>query len=360
MKAVDDFLQEHIKENNSPSVNYLLFNKEKIIHRFSSGFADMEKQKGISEHTTYNAFSVTKTFTAVAILQLAEKKLLHIDDAVKKYLPGFPYSPEITIRQLLAHSAGIPNPIPLGWIHPAKEHAAFDRNVFFSNLFAKNSKVKFKPNEKFSYSNLGYVLLGQLIEKVSGTTYENYIHDHILAPLHLQPHELGFTISRQEEHAKGYHKRFSFSNLLLALLIDKPKYMNKGRGRWQSFKDYYINGVSYGGLIGTANALATYVQELLKPGCALLSDEYKELLFRENHTSDGKATGMCLSWFCGQLKGAIYFAHAGGGGGYYCEIRIYPALGLGSVIMFNRTGMTDARFLDRTDNYFIHEQKGGQ
>jgi hypothetical protein len=62
---------------------------------------------------------------------------------------------------------------------------------------------------------------------------------------------------------------------------------------------------------------------------------------------------MCLSWFTGNLKGNTYFAHAGGGGGYYCEIRIYPGLRLGSVIVFNRTGMTDERFLDKIDANYI-------
>ncbi len=64
---------------------------------------------------------------------------------------------------------------------------------------------------------------------------------------------------------------------------------------------------------------------------------------------------MCLSWFKGELNGHTYFAHAGGGL-YYCEIRLYPELGKGSVIMFNRSGMTDARFLDKTDKHFIDHQ----
>ena len=84
------------------------------------------------------------------------------------------------------------------------------------------------------------------------------------------------------------------------------------------------------------------------------------MLFKENHTSNNKATGMCLSWFSGQLNGETYFAHAGGGGGYYCEIRIYPDTGIGSVIMFNRTGMSDERFLDKTDKYFINEKKASR
>jgi len=62
---------------------------------------------------------------------------------------------------------------------------------------------------------------------------------------------------------------------------------------------------------------------------------------------------MCLSWFCGKLNGKQFFAHAGGGGGYYCEIRQYPDIGKGSVIMFNPTGFRDEHFLNSIDQYFI-------
>ncbi len=62
---------------------------------------------------------------------------------------------------------------------------------------------------------------------------------------------------------------------------------------------------------------------------------------------------MCLSWFTGKLNGIQYYTHAGGGGGFYCEIRIYPDPGVGSVVMFNRTGMRDERFLDKLDIHFL-------
>ncbi len=102
-------------------------------------------------------------------------------------------------------------------------------------------------------------------------------------------------------------------------------------------------------MIGNIGSFVKYIQELLRPNCKLIKDEYKEQLFMENFTNQGKATGMCLSWFKGSLCGNKYFCHAGGGGGYYCEIRIYPKKGIGSVIMFNRTGMSDERFLDKLD-----------
>jgi hypothetical protein len=164
---------------------------------------------------------------------------------------------------------------------------------------------------------------------------------------------LDFKIDEIGQHAKGYQKKYSISNLFLGLFLDRSKFVEITEGKWISFRENYVNGAAYGGLIGTSKAFASYLQELLKPNCSLISDEFKKMLFTENYTNSGKATGMCLSWFKGELNGTRYFTHAGGGGGYYCELRIYPDLGIGSVLMFNRTGIRNERFLDKTDCNFI-------
>ena len=102
--------------------------------------------------------------------------------------------------------------------------------------------------------------------------------------------------------------------------------MGETEGKWRSFKTFYVNGTPYGGLIGKPAAFVKYIQELLNDKSAFISEEYKAMLFLENKNNQGKNTGMCLSWFSGELNGNKYFAHAGGGGGYYCEIRIYPEI----------------------------------
>ena len=349
-------LIEEVKKNRTPSVQYAIFDTERIIRRYTYGYADFENKKEATENTTYNAYSVTKTFTALAILQLAEQNKLRLDGALREYLPDIPYGPEITVKQVLSHSAGIPNPIPLNWIHLKNDHKTFDRNKFFMDIINKNNKVRSNPNEKFAYSNLGYVILGQLIEKISGVTYEDYIQDNIIKKLRIPVNDIGFEINDTTRHATGYHKKISFSNLLLGFLIDKSKYMSGTGNKWTSFKSFYVNGTSYGGLIGAPDAFIRYIRELLTPDNNLITKDSWNNLFTENFTAGNKPTGMCLSWFKGQLKGNVYFTHAGGGGGYYCEIRIYPDLGLGSVIFFNRTGMTDERFLDKVDKLYFENR----
>lgn len=353
--GADRILNCLVKKNKTPSVQYLIFNKDGIIHYFKSGDADISKHQKVDERTTYNAFSVTKTFTAVAVLQLAEKNIINLNDPVKKYLSDFPYDKLITIKQLLSHTSGIPNPIPLRWINLSGEYNCFDRNSFFNAIFERNNKLNTEPGKKYAYSNLGYVILGQLIERVTSSIYEQYITENILNKLNLKPEESSFIISDSAIHAIGYQKWASFSNLILGFLIEKSKYMTHREGKWKAFRNYYVNGPSYGGLIATPTSFVKYIQDLLSSNSALLAAESKRILFTETLTNNGKGAGICLAWFKGQLNGKQYFAHAGGGGGYYCEIRIYPDSGIGSVIMFNRTGMTDERFLDKVDKYYFKE-----
>lgn len=353
MSTIDNTLAKLVQDGKTPSVHYTFFNQDRILHTFKAGFVDVQHQQAVSDDTLYNAYSATKTFTALSILQLAEQGKIDLDQAASNYLPDFPYPKGITVRQLMTHSAGIVNPIPLSWIHLETEHSSFDGNNFFRQIMRKHPKVKSKPNEKFAYTNLGYILLGSLIERVSGMPYEDYVRENILRRLNLKREEIDFTVADSTRRAKGYHQKNSFSYLLLGLFLDVKKYMDKTEGKWKPFKPFYINGAAYGGLVGTPNAFVQYVQALLKPDSVLISDAYKKMLFTENQLNKHQPSGMALSWFCDHLNGTKYCAHAGGGGGYYCEIRIYPEKGLGSVVMFNRTGMTNEKYLDKLDQYFI-------
>lgn len=353
MTKAEQILNTEIKYGKSPSFQYFFFDQHKTIESFQQGFADIGGQKKVDANTTYHVLSVTKTFTAIATLQLVERGLLELEKPVIHYLPLFQYGPEITVTQLLNHTSGIPNPIPLAWVHLESENQSFDRNAYFHQIFQKNKKVKSKPNEKLAYSNLNYVILGHLIEEVSGKTFEDYIIENIVRKLPICQDDLAFSISNTDEHAKGYHKNMSFSNLILGLFINKSKFMGKNEGKWKPFKNYYVNGAPYGGLIGKPGAFVSYVQELMNENSSLISEKYKTMMFHENQNNKGKNTGMCLGWFSGELNGVKYYAHAGGGGGYYCEIRIYPRINRGSVIFFNRTGMSDERYLDKIDRFYI-------
>lgn len=351
MKNINAFLQNEIETNNTPSVQYSFFTTDSTIFSYSNGSADILNDKNVNSTTRYNLYSVTKTFTALAILQLAEQGKLSLNESASAYLPSFPYSTDITVLQLLNHTSGVPNPMPLNWIHLPDDHSKFDRNTFFSVIFHQHHELRYEPGSRFSYSNLGYILLGQIVENISGQTFEGYVNENIIHRAGISPDDLSFRLDTQAQ-AKGYQKRWTITNAVLGCFIDKHKFMSSAEGTWKPFRFFYNNGAPYGGMFGTIAGLQQYAQVLLTSDSVLIGEEYKQILFTEA-IAGNKPTGMSLSWFKGEIKGHTYYTHAGGGGGYYVELRVYPALGVGSVIMFNRTGLHDERMLDKADSYFI-------
>lgn len=355
MKNINSFLKDLVDSRQTPSIQYAFFDTDSVIFEMKYGLKKVMRKEQVDDTTMYHLYSVTKTFTALAALQLAQSGRVELSKPIKFYLPEFPYPEAITIQQLLNHTAGIPNPLPLKWIHLRDEHNGFIRDNFFADVFKANPKLNFNPGTDFKYSNLGYVFLGQLVERVSGTSFESYVSENIIKPSGASSSELNFEID-PTTHAIGYHKWWSISNAVFGFLIDKEKYMEKKEGRWKPFKYFYNNGTAYGGMFGTASGLIKYAQALLPDNSILINDNYKNMLFTETSINE-KKTGMSFSWFTGSLKGNRYFCHAGGGGGYYVELRVYPELGVGSVIMFNRSGMKDERLLDKADAFFITENK---
>lgn len=346
--GVTGLLQAELAEGRTPSVQYRHFDANQVLVTYGAGVADVRTGEPVTPRTTYHGFSITKTVTAVAILRLAELGLLGLDDPVVRWLPDAGYPGDITVRHLLTHSAGLANPLPLRWIHLATEHEAFDGDAFFAPVLTRHARAKHPPNQRFAYSNLGYVLLGRIVEEVTGERFEDHVATQILTPLGVTAGELGFTMDLAR-HAAGHQRSRSVGSMALRVLLDTEKYLEPAPGRWQVFRPLYVNGAAYGGIMGSADGFVRFAQALMDPGRGLLSEESLQVLFTENVLADGRASGMSMAWFTGELDGHRYRAHAGGGGGYYAELRIYPDLGRGSVLLFNRTGMRDMRWLDRVD-----------
>ena len=152
------------------------------------GLADLSTQTPAAPDTVYLWFSMTKIATATAVLQLMERRLVSLDDPVVRHYPPFatlrPSSSaeQVTIRHLLSHSSGLANPIPVKWVRLAGEPAP-ESGVFLRALLARYAHLKFPPDTKASYSNLGFLVLGEVIKSVSGQPYEEYVRRSILTPL---------------------------------------------------------------------------------------------------------------------------------------------------------------------------------
>jgi CubicO group peptidase (beta-lactamase class C family) len=337
-----------------PGLQYIVVDAEGILFEFADGFADIQNQKTMTLDTTLCVLN-DQTYTAIAILQLAEQGKIRLEDPIDLHLPNHLYGGHgITIRHLLAHTAGLPNPIPLRWVHLAEQSAAFDEDAALAQVAAENPRLSFEPGRKYAYSNIGYWLLGKIVERVSGQSYTDYVRTNIIQPLGLSSQEMDFVIPDPARHAKGYLAKYSLMNLMKGLVTDS-KFWGGYEGNWLRLRSHHLNGPAFGGLVGTARSFARLLQDQLRTKSVLLSPETKRLLETQQTDGRGKKIPMTLGWHVGDLNGTVYFFKEGGGGGFHSEMRLYPAKGIASVTMVNSTVFNSTKFLNRVDRKFLGE-----
>jgi CubicO group peptidase (beta-lactamase class C family) len=344
-------LLNELSTSNGPGLQYIVVDKGSIIFEHSTGLSDVEQKKPLRLSQTMAAFSMTKTLTAIAVLQLIEHKKINIDDPVLEYFKH-PYNAEITIRQLLNHTSGIPNPIPLKWVHLAENHDIFDEQKALTQVLKENPYSDSLPGTEYKYSNIGYWLLGKVIEKASGKKYVDYVTENIFVLLGLTSDEIGFLIKSMNNHAKGYVKKWSFMNLIGRFLIDGSVFGND-EGGWIHTKNVYLNGPSFGGTVGSARAFSRILQDLLSEKSELLGASVKQMLYSQQKVESGKKIDMTLGWHIGQLNNLTYYYKEGGGAGFSSEMRIYSESGLASVLMTNRTSFNFKKNMSKLDKNFV-------
>jgi CubicO group peptidase (beta-lactamase class C family) len=176
-----DALLSKINKRNDFHGSLLVAKKGKIIYNNQVGTSDFRKKEPLNEHSVFQLASVSKQFTAAAIMILHEKKLLKLTDTVNIFFPKFPYE-NVTIKNLLNHTAGLPKYF---WLaeHKWKKQQAPTNSEMMSLL--EDSKVQrfFKPGRNFDYSNTGYLVLASIIEKVSGVSFQDFVKQNIFEPL---------------------------------------------------------------------------------------------------------------------------------------------------------------------------------
>lgn len=181
--AIDSVVEKICKSGNFSGV-VLVGQKDCVLYERACGYANIVKKTPNTDTTAFQLASVSKQFTAVAILQLYERGKLRLTDSVAKYLPGFPY-PDITIHQLLVHRSGLPN------YHYLCDRKKMLSDPYFSNqqitaeLIEANAGRYFLPNRRFQYSNTGYAVLAAVVEAVSGLKFEVYLQRNIFDPLQM-------------------------------------------------------------------------------------------------------------------------------------------------------------------------------
>jgi CubicO group peptidase (beta-lactamase class C family) len=324
---------------------------EAVIAR-GYGYRDLEQGTSASAETVYLYCSMTKLFTATALMQLRERGLVDLNRPLRAYLPDFPlHHPsgrEITVRHLLSHSSGIANPIPISWVHLAEEPAV-NLDDFTGRLLTRYHRLRFEPGSCYAYSNLGYLVLGQVIERLSGESYTDYVQQHILEVLDMRRTGFSYGDIQDQDVATGYVRTWSMMGILGRFLVDR-RIFGASRNGYTAFHRFLIDGAPYGGLLGPVADLGNFMQAYLSGGtfngrhllepssiAEMLTPQHDlrgtPLLTREHGTSQR----IGLGWHLDGSDETRSCYHLGGGAGYRSEVRIYPHLGYGICVLGNET-----------------------
>lgn len=309
------------------------------------GIADAATSRPMERATQQMAYSISKAITAIATLRLADSGALLLDRPLSHYFSAHPYGDSVSLRQLLAHTAGVPSPAPLSWFFVEGEPLSREQRLH--DLLRASPALRSPSGARYRYSNLGYWLLEEAIQKAAEMDFAEYIKTQIFDPLGVVD-AVGFEPAAASDLAVGHTPRYRAMGLLLRALTSN-RYWIEPAGRWNRAARVVPFGRAYGGLFCSAAVLAPVLADLLRPQSRLLSSAARDALFAEQHTTSGRPTGSTLGWVCGKLGSARYVGKQGGGLGFHGNVRIYRDLGVATVLLGNVTEVSAGRIDRRSD-----------
>jgi CubicO group peptidase (beta-lactamase class C family) len=215
------------------SGSVLIARKGEILLKRGYGMADYEHGIPNTPRTKFRIASLTKSFTALAILQLQEQGLLHINDSLSKFFPDYPRGDAITLHHLLSHTSGIPN----FTVATDEKARTMPHNLEMTIKKFKDLPLEFSPGEKFEYCNAGYYLLGSIIEKVTGKDYATVIKHNIFVPLGMT--DSGYDYNHLIIKNRAYGYRLEKGKLINAEYIHMANVHASG-GLYSTIEDMYL------------------------------------------------------------------------------------------------------------------------
>ena len=299
-KLFDEYLNQYLQIKNVPSISAGLLEKGEIKWFNGLGKADLENDVPISISSLYRIASISKPITAVAVLQLWERGLISLDSDVRTYIPTFPEKKfKFTVRQLLNHTSGIRN-YKAGEFDSKKYYASTDEAL---KLFSYDSLI-FEPGTKYEYTTLGYTLLAAIVEKVSKTSFENYLINNVFLPAGMK----STIIDKQREiilhRVKGYEKNAERK------IVNAP------------LADLSVK-LAGGGLLSTVNDLLLFSKALFEN--KLIKQPTLDMMWLRSKLKNGKeinyGLGFSLSFQNDSLK---FVSHNGAGTGFSSMLLIDP------------------------------------
>lgn len=319
-QKIDSMIRQTVNDPNGPGGVFLVARHGQIIYQQAFGKSNLELDVPISTQHVFQIGSMTKQFTAIAILILEEKGKLKVTDFISRYVPDYPGGDKISIHHLLTHTSGIKDFTKMATLRDIAQKEMTPKMMVD---FFKNEKVDFAPGEKFEYNNSGYVLLGYIIETVSGQTYEEFIRQHIFDKAGMVNSYYASDRKIIPARAYGYQKK-------------ETGYVNK---TIISFSVPYASGA----LMSTAADMLRWQTALSKN--TLLSEPYLKKAFTSYSVNSGEKFTYGYGWHIKELNGVRSREHGGSVFGFksmgvYIPSEDIYVLGLTNCDCFSPTQLT--------------------
>jgi D-alanyl-D-alanine carboxypeptidase len=350
ISELEDYMNKVVESGNPPGMSLAVIKNDSIIYEKGFGWADQPRNIHASPVSVYHWWSCTKITTAIAIFQLQEKRKLSLNDPIVQYLPYFKVkypsdtNKVITIQHLLTHTSGLSDPSGftfIRWIHHEGDPPV-NQTELVKKVLPDYSKLKFEPGGHVEYSNLGYMVLGALIEKVSGMTYEEYIRQNILQPLEMNRTDFLYTKAMEPDEAVGTHP---ICNIMTpVLLILDGSYIRQWSNGHLWMERVYTDQTPSTALIGpvedAAKLVIAYMNGGIYQGRQILTQEsirkmtYEgQVKVKQEDSLNYHKQGIC--WQIYGKSGRWVLTHDGGGPGFSTKIQLYPDEKLGLILFTN-------------------------
>ena len=336
--VIDRLYKEHAVKNHFPGFVYGIVADGQLVYTGSTGFANVQTKTPATMSSAFRIASMSKSFTALAILKLRDEGKLKLDDAASDYIPEMKKikyltsdAPVITIRNLLSHAAGFPEDNPWG----DRQLADTDKKLLDLIQQVSFSTV---PGVSYEYSNLGFALLGKIIAIVTGTSYQQYIAENIWKPLGMNHTYWEYTKVPADKLAHGYRRvnnewkeeallhdgSFGAMGGVMTTIEDFSKYMALHLSAWPPRNE-------------KENAVIkrSSLREMQMPhNFSGLNTRFAYASGRNCATSSAYAYGLRWSIDC---ENKIFVGHSGGLPGFGSNWTIMPGYGIGVVCFANLT-----------------------
>jgi CubicO group peptidase (beta-lactamase class C family) len=304
--------------SNMPGAAIAVVKGSQIIFRKGYGVCDLESANRITTTTNFNICSLTKQFTAYAILKLEYEKKLSLDDKIEKYFPDFNprVASAITIRQLLSHSSGLIDHY---------DYADRKSGIQFSDADALNAiksvdSVYFPAGRGYRYSNTAFCLLSQIIEKVSGSSYPQYIRENIFKPLGMDNSDVIHPDMKIPDRAAGYQNE------------------NNHFARSDARENFFFSTMGDGGIYTSVDEYLKWIMAIMN-NSVLNPELISDARSPHNLIDSAKNLSYGYGWFVkGSGKNKTVF-HTGSNGGFRTIVFMIPEKKYAVVVFSNQTGI---------------------